>query len=219
MGELGPLLILAIFGWIMSAVGDARRKQQRGPRPPRVPPSQRYPRQPRPGRRATAAGTGADATQQEGSRLEQILREFEQALEQAQPVPRTPGPVATGSRGGWDAGEEVEERGSHDDDAQYEVESLERLENFERPVREDVALGADAEELVQRRIAWAEAQGRALGLADHGKFDARIRAPGAAVAAPAAAAPSDRLRRLRQAMVWREVLGPPVALRGMDREV
>jgi len=214
MGELGPLLILAALGWIMSAVGDARRKQQRGPRPPRVPPSQRYPRPARPRERAAPAG---DATQREGSRLEQILREFEQALEDAQPVPRTPGPVPTTSRGGWDDGEEVEERGSHDDDAQYEVESLERLENFERPAREDVALGADAEELVRRRIAYAEAQGRALGSADHSRFDARIRAPAAAAPQAPAAAPG-RMQRLRQAMIWREVLGPPVALRGPGRD-
>jgi len=216
MGEFGPLLILAALGWIMSAVGDARRKQQRGPRPPRVPPSQRYPRPatPRPGR----ATPGADATQQEGSRLEQILREFEQALEGS--VPRTPGPVPTRSRGGWEAGEEVEERGSHDDDAQYEVESLERLENFERPAREDVALGADAEELVRRRIAYAEAQGRALSSADHTRFDARIRTAGQAPAIVEPKLPaSERVNRLRQAMIWREVLGPPVALRGRERDV
>lgn len=80
------------------------------------------------------------------------------------------------------------------------------------PIAVDLDEGAEA--VVQRRIAAAEARNLGRTEADHRRFDASVRA-----AAPAAAPPpeAERLRRLRRAMIWREVLSPPVSLRG-DRD-
>jgi len=214
---MGPFALLALVWWVFSIISEGRKRQAKR-RPPPVqlpvpidPARKRPPARPLPTRDAQ----GADPSQLEGSRLEQILRGFEQALEEAQTVKRDPAPT----RGGWDAGEELEERGTHDDDAQYEVESLERLENFERPVRQDVAIGGNQEELYQSRLTWSESRGKALAGADHAAFDARIRQPHHVQTVQADKATTDRTRKLRQAIIWREVLGPPVALRGMDRDV
>jgi hypothetical protein len=212
MGDLGPFAILAFLWWIMSAVMEGRKKQQQRRRPPRV----ELPGPLDPARKRPAAGTpptGLDPSQAEGSRLEQILREFEQALEQSTTVP-----APTETRGGWDApGEEFEERASHDD-LEPEVESREGLENFDRPEREVVVLGGDQDALYRSRMAYAEVRSKALSKGDHAAFDARIRAPQTVQKVQADKATTARTMELRKAMIWREVLGPPVALRGMERE-
>lgn len=201
MGEISPLFVLLVVWWLVGLLTSGRRTQQR--RQQRLPP-ERTPTVPRPGR--ARAGGGPDATQREGSRLEQILREFEQALEEAsQPkLPRPPEPELP-----WDAQEGAAEEVSLEE-AAVEIRSLE--EEIVRPEREVVVLGGDPDELQRRRVAYAEARNRALTSADHRRFDARIRAPEVAEVAPVAEAP-DRTRRLRQAIIWREVLGPPVSLR------
>lgn len=68
----------------------------------------------------------------------------------------------------------------------------------------------DAEALVQRRIEAAQARNREWQASDHTRFDQQIRqvAPVAAPAKPRSA--------LQRAMIWREVLGPPVGLRADD---
>jgi hypothetical protein len=67
-----------------------------------------------------------------------------------------------------------------------------------------------AEALVQRRIDAAAARNGEWQLSDHDRFDAKIRTVAAAV-------PVERRRhRLREAMIWREVLAPPVSLRDID---
>ena len=67
-----------------------------------------------------------------------------------------------------------------------------------------------AEALVQRRIDAATARNGEWTMGDHTRFDAKIRA-----AIPITAEVRKR-HPLRQAMIWREVLSPPVSLR--DRE-
>ena len=67
-----------------------------------------------------------------------------------------------------------------------------------------------AEALVQRRIDAAAARNGEWTPGDHARFDAKIRAE------PPKAAPARTRRPLQQAMIWREVLSPPLALR--DRE-
>jgi hypothetical protein len=62
---------------------------------------------------------------------------------------------------------------------------------------------------VARRIAAAEAQGKPLTKADHRAFDARIRQE----PADKTATRGYTARQLRDAVVWREILGPPVSLR------
>jgi hypothetical protein len=70
----------------------------------------------------------------------------------------------------------------------------------------------DAEALVARRIAAAELRNGAIMPEDHRRFDAMIRQ------APPAAASKDlaRAAALRQAMIWHEVLSPPLSLRDGD---
>jgi hypothetical protein len=71
----------------------------------------------------------------------------------------------------------------------------------------------EAEMIVQRRIREAQERDRALSKVDHQAFDSRIRA-----VADATRVARPKLDSLRRAIVWREILGPPVALRD-DREL
>ena len=113
------------------------------------------------------------------------------------------GPVGRQSRAGLPEAEEVEERTSLEEDR--EAVSLETLDaRSERQVED---FDDEAEAVLARRLAVAEARTSGRTLLDHRRFDEAIRAP-------APAAPSGRKRPgLRQALVWREILGPPVALR------
>jgi hypothetical protein len=67
----------------------------------------------------------------------------------------------------------------------------------------------EAEAIAAKRIAAAEANARPLGAADHLAFDARIRQE----PADATGTQGYSMRRMREAIVWREILGPPVSLR------
>ena len=67
-----------------------------------------------------------------------------------------------------------------------------------------------AEALVQRRIDAAAARNGEWEMGDHTRFDANIRAEVPKIATVRKRTP------LQQAMIWREVLSPPVSLR--DRE-
>ena len=107
-----------------------------------------------------------------------------------------------------------------------EVESLETLETepvvvpheyVERPERVVVDYDAVAQRTVARRIAAAEKRDHALTLADHRRFDARIR-PANPVPVPRQTTRHSVRRSLsgaslRQAIILREVLGPPVSER------
>lgn len=223
MGDLGPFAILALVWWLFSVVMEGRAKARRrqggaggggaAPRP-RSRPRPRIERQPPPASDPSRSlPAGGDPTQREGNRLEQILREFERALEESQErAGQPPSPVP----GGWEGAEEVEERESLDG-YEPEVASYERSDQFDRGERPLVGQDDDAEALVERRIAAAESRNRALSGADHARFDARIRQ---APAVPELENPDGAARaaRLRQAIVWREVLGPPVSLRVRERD-
>ena len=67
----------------------------------------------------------------------------------------------------------------------------------------------EAEGIAARRIAAVLENERPLGTSDRIKFDERIRRE----AADATATPKVDLAQLRNAVVWREILGPPVSLR------
>jgi hypothetical protein len=71
----------------------------------------------------------------------------------------------------------------------------------------------EAERIEQQRIAAAEANQRPLTDADHEAFERRIRQE----PADKTATRGYTAAQLRQAIVWREILGPPVSLRG-DRD-
>ena len=195
--DFGGLVVLGVVWLLFSLLG--RKRGESGSRArtgPQVP-------QPRPNPPTARDRSLGDATQREGSRLEQFLRELERNLEQAAggqgrtparlPVPALPDD------------EDVEERDS--------LEVPERVVSLEtevkRPQRAEYDQDSGAEELVRRRIAAAEARSGPLRKADHKAFDARIRQE-----------PSDHtaVRRytpaqLRDAIVWREILGPPVSER------
>ena len=153
-----------------------------------------------PGERLRPDESPPDATQREGSRLEMVLREFQRSLENAETsVRRHAGEPLPDD-------EDVEERQSLEQEP--EIVSLEQ--EVRRPSRREYTQDADAEQLVQRRITAASARDTARTKADHIQFDERIRKE-----------PADQTgtrgytaKQLRDAIVWREILGPPVSERG-----
>ena len=140
-----------------------------------------------------------DPTQREGSQLEQLLRQLGRTLDQAGgPLGRAPDrPIPPA---------EEQEEGESLEVAPV-VRSLET--DATRGARVTVDQDDQAERVVARRIAEAEGRDRALTKADHLAFDQRIRQEPADKTATSAYS----TRRLRQAVVWREILGPPVSLR------
>jgi hypothetical protein len=110
-----------------------------------------------------------------------------------------------------------------DEGGEEEVEVLERepevvsLEAPEGLERERLARGqAEAEEaevVLRDRLRIAQERLRPRTRADHARFDTQIRAP---ITAPPP--PPSLLRRIpvRQAVIWREVLGPP---KGLQKEI
>jgi hypothetical protein len=210
--DIGPALLIG-FGWLVfSAIRKAGSAPPgTGTRPRRPPgtvpgsdttPSRRTLPGARPG--SLPPVTGADATQREGSQLEALLRELGRTLEQGS------GPVGRAPDRRLPPAEEVEERGSLE--VAPEVQSLER--DPRRQARVEVDQDDEAERIVARRLAAAEAQGKPLTKADHRAFDERIRQE----AADKTATKGYTARQLRDAVVWREILGPPVSLRGEGEE-
>ncbi len=192
--DFGGLLALGVLWLLFNLLG-----RKRGARP------RAGPQAPQPG---THPPTGrdpslGDATQREGGRLEQLLRELERNLEQAargqeRATVRLPLPPLPDD-------EDVEERRS--------LEVPERVVSLEtevrRPQRVEYDQDSGAEDLVRRRIAAAEARSGALTKADHKAFDTQIRQEPADHTAVRRYTPA----QLRDAIVWREILGPPVSER------
>ena len=228
--DLGPFLLLGFMWLVVNALRKAGSKPPGAPRtPPR--PGSSVPRAPRPGG-VRPPGTGpagpsssrppigarhepstplpgvppvaGDATQREGLRLEALLRELGRTLDQASgPLGRAPDRRLPGAR-------EVEERESLE--ATPEVRSLETVP--QRGERAVVDQDDEAERLVARRRAAAEANAAPLTGADHRTFDARIRQEPADKTATRAYTPE----QLRKAVVWQEILGAPVSMRREDGE-
>lgn len=122
------------------------------------------------------------------------------------------GPLGRHSRSQQVPGaEEVEVRTSWEDQGSLEVEeSIEVLDDTRlRPPRVEYDADEGAEEVVRRRIVAAESRNRALNAADHAAFDQRRMKGEVKAAAPVVRFP---MQRLRDAFIWREVLGPPKAL-------
>jgi hypothetical protein len=196
--DFGGLLVLGIVWLLFNLIGQGKGRSRSAPRP--TP-------QPRP------AGT-ADPTQQEGSRLERLLRELERGLEQVAekpsgggtrlPAPQRPGPARLPVPPAAEE-EDVEER-----DSLEEPERVVSLEtDVSRPKRPEYDQDTEAEAIAQRRIDAARARDRALGKADHKAFDAKVRQEVADHTGVRRYTPA----QLRDAVVWREILGPPVSER------
>ena len=171
--------------WVLMNLFAGRKK---------TPPSPDYREPPQPD------DSSRDATQREGSRLELVLREFQRSLENAE--------ITTRRHAGEPLpdDEDIEERQSLE--REPEIVSLE--EEVHRPARRAYTQDAEAEQLVQQRITAAAARDTARTKADHVQFDERIRTE-----------PADQTstrgytaKQLRDAVVWREILGPPVSERG-----
>jgi hypothetical protein len=143
------------------------------------------------------------ATQREGNRLELMLRDLQRSLEQREPLGgsttiRFP-PV-----------EEIEERESLEEEP--EVRSLDN--EVRRAGRQEVDQDEGAEQIEARRIAAAAARDAPRSKADHIEFDQRIRQQPADHTGTRAYT----VKQLRDAVVWREILGPPVSLREQEGE-
>jgi hypothetical protein len=191
----GWVYIAAGVWFLLSLLNKARTARDR--EPPAPEPS------PNPLSRSPGRDPRPDATQREGSRLEQVLRELERSLEQAgstsRPV-RLPLPEA----------EEVEDRESLESEPQ--VMSLEQ--DVRRAARQEFTQDAGVEELVAKRIKAASARDSARTKVDHVKFDSQIRQE----PADHTATRGYTAEELRRAVVWREILGPPISLRGEEGE-
>ena len=145
-----------------------------------------------------------DATQREGEQLEALLHHLEGRLGQAAPGQRTrPKTTVVVRRPAAPQPRSRTQPAAPPRDAgQPEGVSL------EQPVDRE----AEAEAIERRREAAVAARNEALTDADHAAFEARIyaeRAAGAAYAPARSLTP----RQLREAFVWREILGPPAGLR------
>lgn len=176
-------LILGVL-WVLMNLLTGRKK------PPPDPP---FPREPLP-------PSLPDATQREGSRLEMVLRQFERALQEAET-----GPLGRQTQLPLPDDEDVEERQS----LEHEPEIVTLEEEVRRPARREYTQDADAEQLVQKRILAAAARDTARTKAEHQEFDQRIRKE----PADKTATPGYTTKQLRDAIVWREILGPPVSER------
>ena len=184
--------------WVaLNLLGRKRSSSGPGARPPASRPQPRA----RPVR--LPPSTGADPTQREGARLEDLLREIGKTLGEAAGPRGRPAPVRL------PPAEEAEERVSLETTSR-EDRSLE--EGTRRLERKIVDSDDEAESIAARRIAAAEANARPLAAVDHKAFDERIRQE----PADATATAEISMRRLRNAVVWREILGPPVSLRESD---
>jgi hypothetical protein len=203
--DVGPLVVLGLMWVVLNALRKAGSKPPNRPgTPPARPPSPTRPDATRTTVRPRALPAGAarpDATQREGVKLEELLRELGRTLDQAR------GPVGRAPDRRLPPAEDIEERGSLETTAP-EVGSLET-----EPARGERAVvdqDDEAERVVQRRLAAAETNLTPPTDADHQAFDQRIRQEPADKTATRAYT----AKQLRDAVVWREILGPPVSLRG-----
>lgn len=187
--DFSGLVLLALLWFFLKMV--TRNREERAKAPPRRP-------APTPPRRA---GPGPDATQREGSRLEQLLRQLEQAVEQGGVGPPAGRPTAP-RRPPVEPAE-----------ARQSLEATPRVVSLETPVRRAERAVVDhdeeAERVIARRAAAAAARSGPITNADHEAFERRIRQEPAEHTAVRALTP----QQLRDAVVWREILGPPVSER------
>ena len=189
-GMTGVIIFAVVYAIvsIKAKAKQAAQKQQQSQR------EQQQQRAPVPGPRPVGD------TQAEALKLQDLLR----VLTETAGVPTPEGPLGRRSSTALPSAEEVEERDSLE--IEEEVRNLETEQR--RPVRNEVDFDDEAEAIVQRRIRAAAERDRALSKVDHQAFDSKVRAvPDATrVARPG-------LDAIRKAIVWREILGPPVSLR------
>jgi len=201
---LSGFAVLAIIYAVLTVIAKINQgRKQPPPQVPRRPPRVERPsptvRRPAPRPEARRPPPPAVDTRQEGDQLEELLRGLGEIA--GIPVPERDR-VGRPTDRSLPSAEEVEERESLETEPR--TVSLEGI--VVRPDRRMVDQDDEAELIVQRRIREAEARNRSLTRADHQAFDTRIRAEPRVVATP------DTRRSLREAIIWREILGPPKGL-------
>jgi hypothetical protein len=193
VGDFGGLFILALIWAFFKLVSRSREDSGTG----------------QPMRRPTQGGLGRieDPPREEGRALRMLLRELEGALNQGAGGPTSVGrgPVGRPAARRLPSAEEVEDREVLE--VAPEVESLERDPG--RAERAAVDQDDQAEQVIARRAASAASRAGGRTPADHQRFDQRIRQEPADHTATRALTQ----QQLRDAVVWREILGPPVSLR------
>lgn len=192
--EFDWLLVLGFLWFLFNLLG---RKREAPPRPDTRPQEPGRPPAPIVIRPEGTLASG-DPTQHEGSRLEQFLRQMEQASRPAGPLGRPAGAPLPRA-------EEVEERQSLEEDPT--VVSLET--EVLRPARKRFDHDENAAAVAARRLADARKRDGELTRADHHVFDTRIRQE----PADKTAVRGYSAQQMRDAIVWREILGPPVSER------
>lgn len=208
--EVGPLVVLGLMWVVVNALrkGGSRPPDRSGRPSSTKAPLPRPPDQTRPGTASQSPAPGGsprfDPTQREGTQLERLLRELGRTLDEGReaaqrPAVRTLPPAKPGTTSG-------------SLEAAPEGQSLEV--DPARGERAVVDQDDEVERVVQQRLAAAEANLQPLSEADHQVFDQRIRQE----PADQTAARAYTARQLREAIVWREILGPPVSLRGASDE-
>lgn len=223
MEDFGGLIWLAIIWFFASFLSAQKKKKQRAeqarrraqlasqetlPAPPEPTPADatRTPTSALPSQ-ATASRGRSDPTQREGSSLEQMLRRLGTELGQLEGGQQ--GPMGRDAQVELPSAEEVEEREVLDGP----VRRAERVPVV-REARVAVDYDDEAKAVVARRRAVATEHNRPRTLADHRAFDAKIRQAPATVSSRASSKSRFSAEQVRQAIVWREILGPPIALRG-----
>ncbi|MEZ4587795.1 MAG: hypothetical protein R2909_15515 [Gemmatimonadales bacterium] len=161
-------------------------------------------------RERVASRTGEAAGRKQPQSIKDLLDEFRRAMEEAERRSKGEDVVVL------EPPTPVEEDYDEDLDAIEERESLEvvpEVRSLEAPVRvverPVVDLDDEAEAAIRERLEWAERTARGRRPGDHAAFDERIRRKKPKVEEEPEAVRPD----LRQAIIWREVLGPPVSLR------
>lgn len=209
--EVGPLVVLGLMWVVLNALrkGGSRPGGGTGTSSSGRPSGSRLPGETSPAGtpvQRPGGGPPLDASQREGSQLEQLLRDIGRTLDQAgqqgnRPTVRTLPPTRAQLPGRATKQSETLVPTS-------EGQSLEVDPARDEPAVED--LDDEAERVVEQRRAAAEANLRPLSEGDHRAFDERIRQEPVGTTATRAYT----LKQLREAVVWREILGPPVSLRG-----
>lgn len=202
--DLDPGLLLLLLWGVLSIFGGMAKKRQQGQQ------QQQRRRQ----QQAAQPGT-RERTRRQPETFDDLLTEMREQLEEAKRAearqraeadrPGLPRPEAVERpREPLPWAEDVEERESLEEEPV--IVSLETPVTIEE--REMVDSDLEAQRLIASRLQAAEQRNRAWRLEDHKKFDARIRA-----AAPEKKLPAGRAAALRNAVVWREILGKPVSIR------
>jgi hypothetical protein len=182
--ELSLFFVALAVWFLVSAVS----RMGRGSRPPSGTPRQTP-------QRSVHLRLGSDRTRQPGSGLEIMLRELQQALESGASRPSTGKPAVSRTLEG--------------DSLEVEPEARSLEDEVTRADRGTIDLDDEAQQIVARRLKAAAAREHAPPAETNQVVSSEIRPE----PADHTATRGYTRRQLRDAVVWREILGPPVSER------